>query len=196
MKIGYARVSTDEQVLDSQIQHLESIGCEKIFTEKQSGKTATDRCELNRLLEFCREGDEIHVTKVDRLARNTLDALQIADRLQSKQVGLYCHDLGDIDINSDIGRVIYSTISAFAEIERKRILQRCSEGRELAKQQGRHLGRHADQQLRENFRKIITDNPKIPKAQLAKELGCSRTTIYQLIKEFYIQDNSNSGSST
>lgn len=183
MKIGYARVSTDEQILDSQIQRLESTGCEKIFTEKRSGKTATDRCELNRLLEFCREGDEIHVTKVDRLARNTLDALQIADRLKSKQVGLYCHDLGDIDINSDIGRVIYSTISAFAEIERKRILQRCAEGRELAKQQGRHLGRHADKQLRKDFEKLIEQEPDIPKAQLAQALNCSRTTIYKLLKE-------------
>jgi len=67
--------------------------------------------------------------KVDRLARNTIDALQIADALVKKGAGLVFHDLGNVDINSDAGRVIYTTISAFAEMERKRILQRCNEGR-------------------------------------------------------------------
>lgn len=77
--------------------------------------------------------------KVDRLARNTIDALNIADTLVNKDTGLVFHDLGGVDINSDIGRVIYTTISAFAEMERKRILQRCNEGRAKAKAEGKHL---------------------------------------------------------
>ncbi len=75
--------------------------------------------------------------KVDRLARNTIDALQIADSLAPKGSGLVYHDLGNVDINSDVGRVIYTTISAFAEMERKRILQRCNEGRERRELKGR-----------------------------------------------------------
>jgi DNA invertase Pin-like site-specific DNA recombinase len=78
--------------------------------------------------------------KVDRLARNTIDALNIADTLVNKDAGLVFHDLGDVDINSDIGRVIYTTISAFAEMERKRILQRCNEGR-ARHEQGCHQQR-------------------------------------------------------
>ncbi len=71
------------------------------------------------------------MTKVDRIARNTIDALRIADQLANKGAKLVFHDLGDLDINSDVGRVIYITISAFAEKERKRILQRCNGGRYL-----------------------------------------------------------------
>ncbi|ANS88282.1 Putative transposon DNA-invertase bin3 (plasmid) [Vibrio scophthalmi] len=110
MKIGYARVSTQEQNLNVQLEQLNAIGCEKIYQEQASGKSL-DREQLNNLLEFAREGDVIHVTKVDRIARNTIDALQIADRLAEKKAGLVFHDLGDLDINSDVGRVIYTTIS-------------------------------------------------------------------------------------
>lgn len=106
MKIGYCRVSSTEQSVESQIQFLRSQGCEKIFQEKISGKEANNRIELNHLVDFVREGDIVHVTKVDRLARNTIDALQIAEKLNSKNVGLVCHDLGTTDINSDIGKVI------------------------------------------------------------------------------------------
>lgn len=87
------------------------------------------------MIDFSCDGD---VMKVDRLARNTIDALQIADQLSIKGAGLVFHDLGNIDINSGVGRVIYTTISAFAEMERKRILQRCNQGRECAKAEGRH----------------------------------------------------------
>ncbi len=76
MKIGYARVSTQEQNLNVQLEQLNAIGCEKIYQEQASGKSS-DREQLNNLLEFAREGDVIHVTKVDRIARNTIDALQM-----------------------------------------------------------------------------------------------------------------------
>ena len=138
MKIGYARVSIQDQTLDVQLEQLKAIGCDKIYQEQASGKSP-DREQLNLLLDFAREGDVIHVTKVDRIARNTIDALQIADQLAVKKAGLVFHDLGDLDINSDVGRVIYTTISAFAEMERKRILQRFNEGRERAREEGRHL---------------------------------------------------------
>ncbi|KAB2826158.1 recombinase family protein [Aliivibrio finisterrensis] len=88
------------------------------------------------MIHFSRNGD---VMKVDRLARNTINALQIADTLSAKSAGLVFHDLGDVDINSDVSRVIYTTISAYAEMERKYILQRCNEGRERAKAKGRRF---------------------------------------------------------
>ena len=74
MKIGYARVSTQDQTLDVQLEQLKRIGCDKIYQEQASGKFS-DREKLNLLLDFAREGDVIHVTKVDRIARNTIDAL-------------------------------------------------------------------------------------------------------------------------
>jgi DNA invertase Pin-like site-specific DNA recombinase len=92
--------------------------------------------------------------KVDRLARNTIDALQIADALVKKGAGLVFHDLGNVDINSDVGRVIYTTISAFAEMERKRILQRCNEGRERARAEGRHLDRFPNKTLHTRIQEL------------------------------------------
>ncbi|MFA0399487.1 recombinase family protein [Vibrio splendidus] len=180
MKIGYARVSSDEQTLDVQLEQLEKIGCDKIFQEKASGKSA-DREELTRLIDFARDGDVIHVTKVDRIARNTIDALQIADQLNHKGAGIVFHDLGDLDINSDVGRVIYTTISAFAEMERKRILQRCNEGRERARAEGRHLGRFPDKTLHLRIQELAEQG--MNKHAISKELGCSRTTVYKVCKE-------------
>ena len=178
MKIGYARVSTQEQNLNVQLEQLNAIGCEKIYQEQASGKSS-DREQLNNLLEFAREGDVIHVTKVDRIARNTIDALQIADKLAAKNAGLVFHDLGDLDINSDVGRVIYTTISAFAEMERKRILQRCNEGRERARAEGRHLGRFPDKTLHLRIQELASEG--MNKHAISKELGCSRTTVYRIL---------------
>lgn len=178
MKIGYARVSSTEQSLEVQLQQLEKMGCEKIYQEKISGKSA-DRSELISMIEFARAGDVIHVTKTDRLARSTIDALQIANKLETKGVGLILHDLGDVDINSDIGRVIYTTISAFAEMERKRILQRCAEGRALKKSQGGHLGRYKNEKLHAQIKEYFTKG--MNKNLISKTLKCSRTTIYRVL---------------
>lgn len=178
MLIGYARVSSSDQSLDIQVEQLKQIGCEKIFQENASGKSA-ERDQLNSLIDFSREGDTIHVMKVDRLARNTIDALQIADALAKKGAGLVFHDLGNVDINSDVGRVIYTTISAFAEMERKRILQRCNEGRERAREEGRHLGRFPNKQLHERIQALAEQG--MNKHAISKELGCSRTTVYKVL---------------
>ena len=178
MLIGYARVSSSDQSLDIQVEQLKQVGCEKIFQENASGKSA-EREQLNALIDFSREGDTIHVMKVDRLARNTIDALQIADALAKKGAGLIFHDLGNVDINSDVGRVIYTTISAFAEMERKRILQRCNEGRERAREEGRHLGRLPNKQLHERIQVLAGQG--MNKHAISKELGCSRTTVYKVL---------------
>ncbi|MGR5149506.1 recombinase family protein [Photobacterium alginatilyticum] len=178
MLIGYARVSARDQSLDIQVEQLKEVGCEKIFQENASGKDS-DRSQLKAMIDFSREGDVIHVMKVDRLARNTIDALNIADTLAKKGAGLVFHDLGDVDINSDIGRVIYTTISAFAEMERKRILQRCNEGRAKAKAEGRHLGRHPDRELHEKIKTLSSQG--MNKHAISKKLGCSRTTVYSVL---------------
>ena len=179
MLIGYARVSSRDQSLYTQTEQLEQLGCEKIFRENASGKDS-DRSQLKAMIDFSREGDTIHVMKVDRLARNTIDALQIADALAEKGAGLVFHDLGNVDINSDVGRVIYTTISAFAEMERKRILQRCNEGRERARAEGRHLGRSADTELHARIRELAGQG--MNKHRISKELGCSRTTVYRVLE--------------
>jgi len=178
MKIGYARVSSKDQNLEIQIKQLEKLGCEKIFSEHESGKSA-DRTELKLLLDFARDGDVINVMKTDRLARSTVDAIQIADKLVEKGAGLILHDLGEIDINSNGGRVIYTVISAFAELERKKILQRCNEGRATARAKGLHLGRHKDEEL--HMQIIEHYRLGIIKTEIAKILNCSRSTVYRAL---------------
>nr|WP_014343583.1 recombinase family protein [Aliivibrio fischeri]AEY78086.1 TnpR resolvase [Aliivibrio fischeri] len=180
MLIGYARVSSKEQSLDIQIKQLKELGCEKIFQENASGKDS-ERTQLNAMIDFSRDGDVIHVMKVDRLARNTIDALQISEQLAKKGAGLIFHDLGNIDINSDVGRVIYTTISAFAEMERKRILQRCNEGRERAKSEGRHIGRFPNKTLHNRIKELASEG--MNKNAISKELGCSRTTVYSVLNK-------------
>lgn len=180
MKIGYARVSSTDQNLDVQLKQLEEIGCEKIFKESISAKSS-ERPELISMMNFARAGDVIHVTKTDRLARSTVDALQIADKLSEQDVGIVLHDLGDININSDVGRVIYTTISAFAEMERKRILQRCNEGRALAKANGKHLGRFKNEKLHQQIKEYFKNG--MNKNLISKTLNCSRSTVYRVLND-------------
>ena len=179
MLIGYARVSSAEQDTGIQIMQLEQQGCTKIFEDVQSGKSS-DRQQLNELLDFVRDGDTVHVMKVDRLARNTIDALTIADKLKAKGVGLVFHDLSGFDINSDVGRVIYTTISAFAEMERSRILQRCNEGRAKAKAEGRHMGRKKNDEMHLAVKQLFAEGKA--KAVIARQLRVSRQTVYAVLK--------------
>lgn len=135
MNIGYARVSTIGQDTAIQEASLRALGCSILYMENISGKD-TNRPELQRMIDNVQAGDVVYVTKLDRLARNTKDALFIADALKDKGVGLVCMDLGQTDINSDFGRMIYTVIAAVGEFERKRILQRTQEGREKAMANG------------------------------------------------------------
>ncbi len=183
LQIGYARVSTKEQDYQGQLEALSQLGCSKehIFAEKLSGSDKDGRPKLQEMIRFARKGDTVHVNKLDRLARNAKDALEIADQLQTKGAGLIVHDLGDMDINSDVGRLVYTVLAAVAEMERKRIRERQREGIERAKVEGRHLGRNEalDDEQKQEIKKLVADGT--PKAQLAKRFQVSRTTIYKAL---------------
>ena len=92
MKIWYARVSTSGQSLDIQIEKLKAYGCEKIFTEKKSGASKQGRLKLNESLAFIREGDELVVTRLDRLARSVRDLINITSDLQSRKISFVVLD--------------------------------------------------------------------------------------------------------
>ncbi|OMC81836.1 resolvase [Viridibacillus sp. FSL H7-0596] len=132
MKFGYARVSTMHQDLESQLQQLKNENCDKIYTEKISG-TKKDRPEFQRLLSQLKNGDSLVVTKVDRFARNTKDALEIIQDLFSNGVRVHILNMGIIE-NTPTGKLIFSIFSAFAEFERDMIVERTQEGKIIAKQ--------------------------------------------------------------
>lgn len=126
---GYARVSTKAQSLDSQIDDLVKAGVPKanIFAEKYTGKT-TDRPAFKKCLSVLKAGDTLTVTKLDRFARSTSDALDTMDDLQKRGIKLNVLTMGVID-DSPTGKLIFTVFSAFADFERSLILARTAEGK-------------------------------------------------------------------
>jgi DNA invertase Pin-like site-specific DNA recombinase len=140
MKIGYARVSSTGQDYQTQLDKLQAAGCEKVFHEKQSGKSADDRVQLQAALEFAREGDIFVITKLDRLARSMNDLTSITSQLQKQGVGFVVIDQ-QIDTTTPTGKLLFNILGSLAEFERDLINARCEEGRKAAKAKGVKFGR-------------------------------------------------------
>ncbi len=131
MKYGYARVSTLEQKLDNQIKQLRDAGAETIVQEKITGSTK-NRPEFQELLARLESGDTLIVTKLDRFARNTKEALELIQELFQQNVSIHVLNIGLID-NTATGQLIYTIFSAFSEFERSLIVERTQDGKLYAK---------------------------------------------------------------
>ncbi|MDG4967096.1 recombinase family protein [Lactococcus lactis] len=131
MKIGYARVSTFEQKLESQIDLLKEAGAEEVFQEKFTG-TTVERPEFNKAIQKLTNGDTLIVTKLDRLARNTREVLEIVQSLFNRGITVHILNIGLID-NTPTGQLIFTIFSAFAQFERDLIVNRTQEGKSYAK---------------------------------------------------------------
>ena len=139
MVFGYARVSTTEQSLDSQIDALRQAGAKRIFKEKISGATK-ERPELTRLLDQLRDDDVVVVTKYDRLARSLRDLIDVVETIQNR--GADFRSLAEsIDTTNPSGRLIFHVFASIAQFERERIVERTKEGLEAARKRGRVGGR-------------------------------------------------------
>lgn len=139
MIIGYARVSTDDQSLDSQTDALSAAGAEKVFADKISGSRRA-RPELDKMLEQLREGDVVTVTKYDRLARSLKDLLEIVEAIRERGAG-FRSLAEDIDTTTPAGRLVFHVFASIAQFERERISERTREGLESARKRGRIGGR-------------------------------------------------------
>src|SRR3954470_10962353 len=139
-RYGYARVSTDGQSLDAQLEQLRKAKCAKIFREKLSGAT-TDRAQLARLLKVLKPGDLVIVTRLDRLARSTRDLLNVLATITELKAGF--RSLSDTwaDTTTPHGRLMLTVLGGLAEFERDLIRTRTGEGRARAKARGVKLGR-------------------------------------------------------
>lgn len=133
-------MSSHGQSLDTQIEKLTACGCEKIFQEKKSGASRDTRAAVNAALEFCREGDVLVITKLDRLARSMFDLQDIAKTLDRKGVDFVVLDQS-IDTTTPAGRLTFHLLGAVAEFERDLIAERRTEGIEKAKAKGVRFGR-------------------------------------------------------
>jgi len=138
-KLGYARVSTVGQSLESQVQQLTEQGCTRIFQETVSG-AKTDRPRLARLLSSLEPGDTLVVTRLDRLARSTLDLLNILTATAAKDASFLSLAEPWANTSTAIGKLMLTVLSGVAEFERELILLRTSEGRARAKHSGIKFG--------------------------------------------------------
>jgi DNA invertase Pin-like site-specific DNA recombinase len=138
-KIGYARVSSTGQSLESQLERLRSHGCQTIFREKISGAKA-DRLELRRLLSSLQPGDTLVVTRLDRLARSTLDLLNILKATAAKEANFLSLAEPWANTSSPIGKLMLTVLGGIAEFERDLIAIRTAEGRKRAKKNDVRFG--------------------------------------------------------
>jgi len=180
--VGYVRVSTVEQNESRQLITMEKYNVEKVFSEKVSAKD-TNREELNKMLEFVREGDTIVIHDFSRLARSTKDLLEIVELLEDKNVNLISAK-ENIDSSTPTGKLMLTMIGAINEFERTNMLERQREGIAIAKSLGKYKGRKEVKvdNFEEYYSKYL--NRELNKTQLAKELGISRPTLDKLIKEY------------
>ena len=181
---GYARVSTVKQDLSSQVENLKRAGAVKIFKDKYTGTTA-NRPEFDKLMAKIKSGDTLIVTKLDRLARNTQDALNIVKKMNAEGVILRVLNIGTID-NSPSGRLIFTVFSAFAEFERDLIVSRTQEGKAWAKaiNPNFHVGmpRKYNQEQIDFAWKLHTQD-HMSYSEISKKLGISKATIYRRFRE-------------
>ena len=139
MKIGYVRVSTQEQNTIRQEAMMRDLGVDHLYIDKASGKNA-DRPELRRMLQFVREGDTVIVESISRFARNTRDLLELVEQLAAKKVE-FVSQKEAIDTTTPTGKFMLTIFGAVAELEREYILQRQREGIVIAKEQRKYTGR-------------------------------------------------------
>jgi len=150
----------------------------RIFTDKASGKN-TDREGLDTLLNKIEEGDLVLVTKLDRLGRNTLDMIQLADKFDKMGVSVRFLDDG-ISTEGEMGKMVVTILSAVAQAERARILERTNEGRIEAKAKGIKFG-GKESVDRKKLKELV--DAGMGATQISKEMGIARSSVYRLIKE-------------
>jgi DNA invertase Pin-like site-specific DNA recombinase len=182
MKYGYARVSSKAQDYTAQVEALKAAGCEKIFSEKQSGKSRDSRPEFGRLMKALLPGDTVVVTKLDRMARSSRDLHNLLHEMEGLSVGF--RSLGEAwcDTTTDVGRLMMTIMGGIAEFERSLIRSRTDAGIERARRQGKKFGRPA--RLDDGQKRVIADRygkgATIP--ELAEEYGCGVGTIWRSLQ--------------
>lgn len=175
---GYARVSTTDQDLTIQEEALSSWGCEMIRSEKVSGTSTNGRHELQNLLDFVRPGDEIVVTRVDRLARSVFDLQHIVKILTEKGVALKATEQ-PIDTSTAAGKCFLDMLGVFAEFETNLRRERQMEGVAKAKAAGKYKGRPPSID-NNRIKTLKASGMKI--SEIAKEMGISRVSVYRGLK--------------
>lgn len=177
MRFGYARVSTEEQRLDRQMDSLEKAGCERIFLERASGAKA-GRPELEKLLSALRDGDEVVVAKLDRISRSTRHLIELAERFD--EMGVDFISLNDsIDTTTPMGRFFFRVMASIAELERDMIVERTRDGLSAAHARGHSGGRPKAPADAVYKARRMYESGKFSVSEITGATGISKSTLYR-----------------
>ena len=197
MIIGYARVSTIDQNLDRQIENLQSFGAEKIFTEKQSGKSVENRPIFQEVLNFLRMGDRLIIESLDRLGRNYDEIIQTVNYLKEKEAQLMITSLpmmneviGNPLLDKFMKDLIIQILAMISEQERNESKRRQAQGIKIAKEKGVYKGRPLlySPNAKNPHKRIVYHrviellNKGESISKIAKDVGITRQTIYRIKK--------------
>lgn len=182
MRIGYVRVSTQEQNTARQEVLMKELGVDEVYIDKMSGKS-TDRPELKKMMQFVRQGDTVIVESISRFARNTKDLLELVEQLTGKGVE-FISKKEAIDTTTPSGKFMLTIFGAVAELEREYILQRQREGIVIAKQQGKYKGRKP-LDTPPDFAAVVAQwqAGQITATEAMKRLHMSSSTFYRRAKK-------------
>ncbi|MEB3043110.1 recombinase family protein [Rhizobium mulingense] len=179
--IGYARTSTIDQTagLEAQLRDLEAVGCQRIFKEQVSS-VDTKRPELERTLDYVREGDTLVVTKLDRLARSMTHLIEITGKLRAKGVELKVLAL-NLDTSTPTGKLMLNLLGSIGEFERELMLERQRDGIAKAKAEGKYKGRVPTAQRKaDDVRRLKAEGKTID--AIVQELGVSRSSVFRALR--------------
>ncbi|TGD42242.1 recombinase family protein [Pseudotabrizicola sediminis] len=181
MLIGYARTSTLDQKagLEAQIEALKALSCERLYSEQVSSVAVRDA--LREALAFCREGDTLVVTKLDRLARSVRHLGDIVEDLERRKVGLRVLDLG-LDTGNATGKLMLNVLGSVAQFEREMMLERQKEGIAKAKREGKYHGRKPTApDMIAQVKTLLTEG--VPKRRISQITGLSERTVYRMVND-------------
>ena len=179
MKVSYIRVSSQNQSLEVQRESVMKYGVDKIFEEKVSGTSTDKREQLKQCLEFVREGDELVITRIDRLARSVLDLQLIVKQLMDKGVTLTATEQ-PISTKDATSKCFLDMLGVFAELETNIRKERQMEGIELAKRKGVYKG--GTQRIDvEEIKRLKSEG--LGASAIAKQMGIHRDSVYRLLKK-------------
>lgn len=185
MKVGFIRVSTEDQNTIRQEILMKQLGVERVYIEIASGKSRTGRPQLEAMMDFVREGDVVIVESISRFARSTRDLLTLVEQLTEKGVG-FVSQKESIDTNTPQGKFMLTVFGAMAELEREQTLQRQREGIAAAKAAGKYKGRKPIE-IEDSLVKSVHDQwykREITTSHAVKLLNVSSRTFYRRMWDY------------
>ena len=182
MKVGYARVSSSGQNLESQLEKLQSVGCDKIFQEKMSGTKADNRTQLQEAVAFAREGDVFIVTRLDRCSRSVNDLYKIMEQLKDKGVEFKATEQ-DLDTTTSTGRLMIGLLSIVSAFETDLRAERQADGIKSALNRGVRFGRSFKLTFDDVIQAMELKEEGLTNLEIANKFNIGKSTLLRYLAE-------------